>query len=118
VHAVVAHRAQPQVEVVELAEATLLPGDVLVSTVPASAQTPEVLAAVADVPLVFEVIYEPWPSPLAAASQRRGRTVINGLDLLLAQAADQLRAMTGREDIPIEAMREAAERELAARSKL
>ncbi|QIG43499.1 shikimate dehydrogenase [Nocardioides anomalus] len=116
VHAVVGHPSRPQVEVVELAGVTGLSGDVLVSTVPASVQTPDLLAATADLPLVFEVIYEPWPSPLAAAAQRGGRTVINGLDLLLAQAADQLRAMTGRDDVPVDAMREAAEGELSARS--
>ncbi len=57
-------------------------GDVLVSTVPASAQVPGLLAAVADIPLVFEVVYEPWPTPLAAAAERSGRTVLTGLDLL------------------------------------
>ena len=59
---------RPAVEVRALAEATVLTGDVLVSTVPASAQTPELLAAVADVPLVFDVVYEPWPTPLAVAA--------------------------------------------------
>jgi shikimate dehydrogenase len=115
VHAAAAHATSPQVEVVHVDEVATLPGDVLVSTVPASAQTPELLAAVADVPLVFEVVYEPWPSPLAAAAQRAGRTVLNGLDLLIAQAVNQVVAMTGRYDVPAGAMRRAAEEELAAR---
>ena len=62
----------------------------LVSTVPASAQVPELLAAVAEIPLVFDVVYEPWPTPLAAAAERSGRTVLSGLDLLVAQAVNQV----------------------------
>lgn len=118
VHAVAAHRRAPTVEVRALAEVgdASLRGDILVSTVPASAQTPELLAAVAWLPLVFEVVYEPWPTPLAAAADRSGRTVINGLDLLLAQAVNQVAAMTGRYDVPVGAMRRAAEDTLAARS--
>ena len=75
----------PAVEVLALADVgdAVLAGDILVSTVPTSAQTPELLAAAAGLPLVFEVVYEPWPTPLAATAERAGRTVINGLDLLL-----------------------------------
>ena len=47
-----------------------LRADVVVSTIPAEAQTAEVLAAVADVPVVFDVVYDPWPTPLAAAPSR------------------------------------------------
>src|SRR4051812_47513206 len=117
VHAVTAHPSSPQVEVVEMGEAGAreLRADVLVSTVPVSAQTPELLAAVADVPLVFDVVYEPWPTPLAAAAERSGRTVLSGLDLLVAQAINQVVAMTGRHDVPAGAMRRAAEEELASR---
>lgn len=117
VRAVAAHRSAPRVDVVELAGVTRLPGDVLVSTVPASAQTTQLLAAVAELPLVFEVVYDPWPTPLAAAAERSGRTVLSGLDLLLAQAVNQVVAMTGRFDVPTGAMRRAAEDELAARER-
>jgi shikimate dehydrogenase len=117
VHAVASHRSAPSVEVrlvADLAGASL-PGDVLVSTIPASAQLPELLAAVAEIPLVFEVVYEPWPTPLAAAAERAGLAVIHGLDLLLAQAVNQVAAMTGRFDVPVGAMRRAAEDALEAR---
>jgi shikimate 5-dehydrogenase len=33
--------------------------------------------------------------------------VVTGLDLLLWQAVDQVRAMTGRFDVPVDTMREA-----------
>jgi shikimate dehydrogenase len=116
VRAVAGHRAGTTVEVVPIDGGAALPGDVLVSTVPASAQVPEVLAAVAEIPFVFDVVYEPWPTPLAAEAARSGRTVLSGLDLLVAQAINQVVAMTGRHDVPGGAMRRAAEEALAARS--
>ena len=118
VRVVRAHPRGPEVEVRALDEvtATRVDGDVLVSTVPASAQVPELLAAVADVPLVFEVVYEPWPTPLADAAARAGHAVISGLDLLVAQAVNQVVAMTGRFEVPVGAMRRAAEEALASRA--
>ena len=115
VHAVAAHRSAPTVELRTLEGSEELLGDVLVSTVPTSALVPELLAAVAEIPLVLDVVYDPWPTPLAAAAERAGRTVLSGLDLLLAQAINQVVAMTGRHDVPAGAMRRAAEEELAAR---
>jgi shikimate dehydrogenase len=115
VRAVVAHRSAPAVDVRTLEGHEQLAGDVLVSTVPSSAQVPELLAAVAEIPLVFDVVYDPWPTPLAAAAERSGRTVLSGLDLVVAQAINQVVAMTGRHDVPAGAMRRAAEEELAAR---
>jgi len=118
VRVVRAHPRGPEVEVRSLDEVTAgrLEADVLVSTVPASAQVPELLAAVAEVPLVFEVVYEPWPTPLADAANRVGHAVISGLDLLVAQAVNQVVAMTGRFDVPAGAMRRAAEEALESRA--
>jgi shikimate dehydrogenase len=106
------------VDVRSIAEvgAATLDADVVVSTVPASAQVPDLLAAVADVPVVFEVVYHPWPTPLAGAATAAGRTLLTGLDLLVAQAVDQVVAMTGRSDVPAGSMRRAAEEALASRS--
>jgi shikimate dehydrogenase len=87
--------------------------DVVVSTVPASAQTPELVAACAEVPVVFDVLYDPWPTPLAASAD--GRVLVGGLDLLVHQAALQLELFTGLA-APLEVMRDAGERALAARS--
>lgn len=89
--------------------------DILVSTIPAEAQTPAVVAMAADVPVVFDVVYDPWPTPLARATERDGRTLVAGLDLLVHQAVLQYRLMTGRGDDPTEVMREAGLRALAAR---
>ncbi len=76
--------------------------DLLVSTLPAGAA--DVLAPhVADVPALLDVVYDPWPTPLAAAC--RG-TVVSGAAMLLHQAAAQVELMTGR-PAPLEAMRAA-----------
>jgi shikimate dehydrogenase len=76
--------------------------ELLVSTVPAGAA--DVFAPyVADVPVLLDVVYDPWPTRLAAAC--RGR-VVGGADMLLHQAAAQVALMTGRE-APIAPMRAA-----------
>lgn len=104
------------VRTLEDVRASSLEADIVVSTVPASAQVPDLVAAVAEVPVVFEVLYDPWPTPLAHAAQAAGHTLLTGLDLLVAQAVNQVVAMTGRFDVPAGAMRRAAEDALAARS--
>lgn len=77
----------------------------LVSTVPAGAAD---TLAVGDVEgrVLFDVVYAPWPTPLAVAWAAAGGHVIGGLELLIAQAAHQVELMTGA-DAPVEAMRAA-----------
>jgi shikimate dehydrogenase len=77
-----------------------LGAQLVVSTTPAGASD----GLVARVPLtlgtLFEVLYDPWPSPLAAAWQARRAPVIDGLDLLVHQAVLQVLLMTGTEAGP------------------
>lgn len=47
--------------------------------------------------LLFDVVYDPWPTPLAAAWEKHGGAVASGLDLLVHQALGQVKLMTGRE---------------------
>jgi shikimate dehydrogenase len=47
-------------------------------------------------PLIVDIIYDPWPTVLAAAAERAGCMVVNGLDLLVGQALLQIELMTGR----------------------
>jgi shikimate dehydrogenase len=68
--------------------------ELVVSTVPAGAAD-GFAPALAVVPAVFDVVYHPWPTPLAAAG-RRGRITVTGLDLLLHQALRQFELFTGR----------------------
>jgi shikimate dehydrogenase len=69
--------------------------DVLVSTLPAAAAAPYA-DAFAPVPVLLDAIYEPWPTPLAAAVERAGGQVIGGLQMLLNQAFSQVEQFTGR----------------------
>lgn len=91
-----------------------LAADIVVSTIPAAAQTDDLVARCADVPVVFEALYDPWPTPLAAAALASDRVLVGGLDLLVHQAALQLELFTGL-PAPLDVMRETGERALAAR---
>lgn len=75
---------------------------VLVSTLPAdvAARYAEAFAAV---PVLLDAIYNPWPTPLAAAVQAAGGRVISGLQMLLHQAFAQVEQFTGM-PAPREAM--------------
>lgn len=64
---------------------------------------------------VFDVVYHPWPTPLAKAAAQVGAVVVGGFDLLLHQAALQVELVTGR-PAPADDMREAGLRELRRRS--
>lgn len=90
----------------------------IISTVPAGAA--DVFAQifptpVNDPPAVFDVVYHPWPTRLAAAAKQAGAVVVGGFELLLHQAAEQVELMTGR-PAPLEAMRQAGLAELARRA--
>jgi len=87
--------------------------DIVVSTIPAVAQTDELVVRCGAVPVVFEALYDPWPTPLAASAA--GRTLVGGLDLLVHQAAMQFDLFTGL-PAPLEAMRAAGRQALVGRS--
>jgi shikimate dehydrogenase len=96
-------------------------GDLLISTVPAGAADIYAERAVdprARPSAVLDVVYSPWPTPLAAAAGHAGLTVIGGFGLLLHQAARQVELMTGRTPAPLEPMRAAGQAELSRRSAL
>ncbi|PXY19212.1 shikimate dehydrogenase [Prauserella muralis] len=78
---------------------------VLVTTVPPDAVAPHV-GALACAPCVLDVIYHPWPTPLAEAVAAQGRRVATGLDMLLHQAFGQVEQFTGLA-APREVMRDA-----------
>ncbi|MFD9908561.1 shikimate dehydrogenase [Streptomyces sp. NPDC059063] len=64
---------------------------------------------------LFDVLYDPWPTALAARWSAYGGAVVSGLDLLVHQAVLQVEQMTGRAPAPLDVMRKAGERALAAR---
>lgn len=78
----------------------------VVSTLPSGAADPLADRAWRSGQAVLDVVYAPWPTPVAAAALAAGATVVSGALMLLHQAALQVRLMTGR-DAPVEAMRAA-----------
>jgi shikimate dehydrogenase len=110
--------------IVRLAEfggrATLGSWYLLISTVPAGAADnyAERLLRGDLVPsAVLDVVYHPWPTPLAAAAEQTGAAVISGFEFLLRQAARQVELMTARAG-PVAAMRRAGRAELERRERL
>lgn len=47
--------------------------------------------------VLLDVAYEPWPSALATAWERRGGSTVPGLEMLLYQAIEQVRLFSGIE---------------------
>jgi shikimate dehydrogenase len=83
--------------------------DALISTVPAGAaafHAKRITGGALQPRHLLDVVYHPWPTPLAAAAQAAGISVVTGFDLLLHQAAHQFTLMTGK-PAPLDAMRAA-----------
>jgi shikimate dehydrogenase len=111
VEAIERHPSRPRVQVGSLLGDPVV-GEVVVSTIPPDAQDAGLVTRCADVPVVFEVLYDPWPTPLAAAVT--DRVLVGGLDLLVHQAVLQFELFTGVPG-PLAAMRAAGEAALAGR---
>ena len=97
----------------DAAEALSFP--LVIATTPAGT-TDALAAAVPSRPAaLFDVLYDPWPTELAARWSMVGGAVVSGLDLLVHQAVLQVEQMTGRAPAPLLAMRRAGEQALALR---
>lgn len=95
--------------------AEALAAPLVIATTPAGA-TDELAGSVPAAPgTLFDVLYDPWPTPLAAAWTHRGGKLLGGLDLLVHQAVLQVELMTGCPTAPLAAMRAAGEAALHAR---
>jgi len=114
VAALTAHPAGPHVRVGVL-DVDAVTGDLVVSTIPAVAQDRAMVGRCDEVPVVFDVVYDPWPTPLAAAAPARGQVLVSGLDLLVHQAALQFALFTGL-PAPVAVMRAAGEGALRDRT--
>lgn len=102
---------------------SLAPADLLVSTLPAQAFDQEgrptdmalhASQAVTCAPVVFDVVYDPWPPVLLGLARQENKVCIDGLDLLAAQGRRQVEIMTGQH-VAMTTMRQAARTELARR---
>jgi shikimate dehydrogenase len=105
-----------QVPLAHWAEATGAGDDaaLVVSTLPtgAGSAAAEVLAGRRLHGTLLDVVYADWPTPLARAAAAAGLDVVSGLDMLVHQAGEQVRLMTGR-DAPLDAMFAAAHEAVA-----
>lgn len=96
----------------------VLDAPLVVNTTPAGAADGLAAMVPARPGVLFEVLYDPWPTPLVTAWRDRGGTVVDGLELLVRQAVLQVGLMTG---LAVDAaalapvLRAAGERALAAR---
>ncbi len=89
----------------------------LISTIPAAGTgtvVAQLRAGVLAADGVLDVVYDPWPTPLAAAAESAGSTVMSGFDMLVHQAAGQVELMTGQ-SAPVSVMRAAGLAELTRR---
>jgi shikimate dehydrogenase len=117
VAAVERHPTPPLLTVARLEDLDrrVVDADLLVSTIPAEAQSPGILGAAAQVGAVFEVVYDPWPTPVAQTAMAAGVPLVDGLDLLAHQAALQVELMTGG-TVGVHVLRDAGRAELARRA--
>ncbi|MEW2295240.1 shikimate dehydrogenase [Streptomyces sp. NPDC006743] len=92
-----------------------LTAPLVIATTPAGT-TDALAGAVPERPTaLFDVLYDPWPTTLAARWSLAGGAVVSGLDLLVHQAVLQVERMTGRVPAPLDVMRRAGEKALADR---
>lgn len=68
--------------------------DVVVSTLPAGA-VDSYVPTLASAACLLDVVYHPWPTPLASAVEAAGGRLATGLDMLLHQAFGQVEQFTG-----------------------
>lgn len=102
-------------QAVNLSGKIVLAGDLVISTVPSSAQSRinEALTADQSLPVLLDISYNPWPSGLAGYwGMHHGGAVLSGVEMLLWQAWAQVELFTG-EQAPIEVMRAALPKELS-----
>jgi shikimate dehydrogenase len=83
-----------------------LSADLVVSTLPTGVADQFANRRWGQSQTVLDVVYDPWPTPLASAVAQAGATVISGALMLLHQAAAQVELMTGLA-APLGAMRAA-----------
>ena len=96
-----------------LPEVELPDTDVVVSTLPPGAAD-AISEPWASRPVVLDVVYTPWPTPLARAALAAGCQIVSGLAVLLHQAVAQVELMTGCY-APIAAMRTALDAAVRSR---
>lgn len=84
-----------------------LEAELVISTLPPGAADPLAALWPPTGNAVVDVVYRPWPTPVAKAARQAGSTVISGLSMLIHQAARQVELQTGQVPAPLTAIRKA-----------
>ncbi|MFN2478537.1 MAG: shikimate dehydrogenase [Pseudonocardiaceae bacterium] len=80
----------------DLLDGAIPEADVVISTLPPGAADALSHQPWVSRPVVLDVVYTPWPTPLAASAMTAGCPTVSGLAVLLHQAVVQCELMTGR----------------------
>lgn len=84
----------------------LLAADLVISTVPSGVADRLASHLPRQPRWLLDVVYSPWPTVMAHGWHAAGGTIVSGLEMLLAQAEEQVELMTGQ-PAPSDAMRKA-----------
>ena len=97
-----------------LQDSNWMSAEVVINTTPLGVMDESAREVSSPIGLLLDVVYNPWPTQLAASWAVNGGTIVSGLSMLLHQAGHQVKLMTGQQ-APIVQMREALNVELLAR---
>ncbi len=103
-----------QVQSRPLDESSWLTADVVINTTPRGAMDDIANEVISPTGTLLDVVYDPWPTLLAAAWGVQGGQILSGLSMLLHQAVHQVTLMTSHVG-PLEPMRSALNLELLNR---
>jgi shikimate dehydrogenase len=98
----------------QLQDSNWMSAEVVINTTPIGVMDESAREVFSPIGLLLDVVYNPWPSQLAASWAVTGGSIVSGLAMLLHQAGHQVSLMTGQQ-APIVQMREALNVELLAR---
>lgn len=98
----------------EISNSGWLAADIVVNTTPKNVLDEIAMQVESPTGVLLDVIYDPWPTLLAASWGVQGGQIISGLSMLLHQAVHGVKLMTGQPG-PIEDMRSALNQELLTR---
>lgn len=98
----------------ELGNSQWMKSDVVINTTPVGVLDEIAREVYAPSGILLDVVYNPWPTQLAASWAVTGGAIVSGLSMLLHQAGHQVTLMTGL-PAPIAQMRDALNAELLSR---
>lgn len=97
-----------------LTDSNWLSAQVVINTTPLGVMDESARDVLTPSGLLLDVVYNPWPTQLAASWAVNGGSIVSGLSMLLHQAGHQVTLMTGQ-PAPLTQMRDALNEELLTR---